>query len=220
MFQTILFDLDGTITDPGIGITNSVMYALKKQGIEAPPREELYAFIGPPLRVSFEKFCGITGEAFDRALHDYRENYLATGIYEAELIPGIRELLLKLQSAGKTLIVATGKPLPMAEEVLRAFGVREFFSMVSGPDLTETINIKKSDAIDFALSSLGITANEHCIMIGDRDNDILGAKGAGVFSGGVLWGYGSRGELLGAGADCIFESPAELGEFLLQDPEA
>ena len=124
MFQTILFDLDGTITDPGIGITNSVMYALKKQGIEAPPREELYAFIGPPLRVSFEKFCGITGEAFDRALHDY------------------------------------------------------------------------------------------------RDNDILGAKGAGVFSGGVLWGYGSREELLDAGADRIFETPADLGEFLLQDPEA
>ena len=215
MYQTILFDLDGTITDPGIGITNSVMYALEKQGIEPPAREELYVFIGPPLRTSFEKYFGITGERFDQALHDYRENYLARGIYEAELIPGIRELLLALKEAGKTLIVATGKPTPMAEEVLRAFDVLQYFDFVSGPDLTETVNIRKSDAINYALSGLGVTDKGSCLMIGDRDNDILGAKGAGVASAGVLWGYGDRQELSGAGADFILERPGELLPLIL-----
>ncbi len=210
MFQTILFDLDGTITDPGVGITNSVMYALREQGIEAPPREALYPFIGPPLRDSFDRYYHITGERFDKALADYRVYYLSKGITEAELIPGIGELLKTLKAEGKTLIVATGKPQPMAEDVLKAFGVREYFDFVSGPDLSETVNIKKSDAISYALQSLGITDKSTCVMVGDRDNDILGAKGAGVSSVGVLWGYGDREELIRAGADRIVETPEEL----------
>lgn len=217
MFQTILFDLDGTITDPGIGITNSVMYALQEQGIDPPSREALFDFVGPPLRVSFEKHYGITGERFDKALADYRVYYLDKGIYEAELIPGVEHLLKALKDAGKTLIVATGKPTPMAEEVLRAFGVYEYFSFVSGPDLSETVNIKKADAINYALQQLGITDKSTCAMVGDRDNDIFGAKGAEVFAVGVLWGYGDRAELDGAGADLIVETPAELEKYLLSE---
>lgn len=217
MYRTILFDLDGTITDPGIGITNSVMYALKAQGIEAPSREALYPFIGPPLRTSFSKYYGITGDRFDQALKDYREYYLAKGIYEAELIPGIEKLLKALKDAGRTLIVATGKPTPMAEEVLRAFDVYDYFSFVSGPDLSETINIRKADAIDYALKQLGITDKTGCAMVGDRDNDIQGAKGAGVTAIGVLWGYGDRRELEEAGADLIVGTPSDLETLLLQD---
>ena len=217
MYHTILFDLDGTITDPGIGITEGVKYALRRQGIEPPKREALYPFIGPPLRVSFEKYYGITGEGFDRALRDYREYYLSRGIYEAELIPGILELLRKLKEEGKTLIVATGKPKTMAEEVLRAFSVLPYFDCVSGPDLSETVNIKKADAINSALSALGITDKSGCVMIGDRDNDILGAKGAGVASIGVLFGYGDRKELEDAGADFIAETPQELQALLSKE---
>ena len=217
MYHTILFDLDGTITDPGIGITEGVKFALRKQGIEPPEREKLYVFIGPPLRVSFEKYYGITGPSFDQALHDYREYYLDKGIYEAELIPGVEELLQKLKADGKTLIVATGKPQPMAEEVLRHFGVLPYFDFVAGPDLTETVNIKKSDAINYALQQLGITDKSSCAMIGDRDNDMVGAKGAEVTAIGVLWGYGDREELQESGADIIVETPEELYKLLNDD---
>ncbi len=211
-YNTILFDLDGTLTDPGLGITNSVMYALKKYGIEVSDRSELYKFIGPPLAESFEKYYGFSTEESYKAVDCYREYYRDRGLYENTVYDGIEDLLKELKAAGKTLIVATSKPEVFAKEVLRHFGLDKYFEYIAGGNLDGTRTVK-AEVIAYALDSCGITDKENAVMVGDRMHDIVGAKTVGIDSIGVLFGYGSREELENAGADYIAEGVENIKDY-------
>lgn len=209
MYKYILFDLDGTLTDPGLGITNSVMYALKKFNIEVEDRASLYKFIGPPLLESFEKFYGMSSEESQLALQYYREYFKPHGLYENEVYDGIEHVLMTLKEQGKTLIVATSKPEEFAVEILKHFHLDRYFDFVAGATMDEK-RVKKADVISYALESYGITEHTSAIMVGDREHDVLGAKQVGLDSIGVLYGYGDLPELEDAGATYIAEKTSDI----------
>lgn len=213
MYDTVLFDLDGTLTDPGLGITNSVMYALVKYGIEVKDRRELYRFIGPPLIESFESFYGFSHGQAVESVGFYREYYREKGIYENKVYEGIPTLLARIKAAGKRILLATSKPEEFAVEILMHFGLFEYFDIAAGAAMDET-RTAKADVIAYALEKAGITERGGCIMVGDRKHDILGAKAQGMASMGVLFGYGSRQELEEAGADLIAETVEDIGVLL------
>lgn len=212
-YNTILFDLDGTLTDPGIGITNSVMYALKKYGINVSERSELYKFIGPPLAESFGKYYGFSTEEFYKAVDCYREYYRDKGLYENIVYEGVEDLLKELKTEGKTLAVATSKPEIFAKEVLRHFGLDKYFDYIAGGNLDGTRTVK-AEVIAYALESCCVTDKKSSVMIGDRMHDIIGAKTIGIDSVGVLYGYGNREELENAGADYIAETVTDILKFI------
>lgn len=214
MYQHILFDLDGTLTDPGIGITNSVMYALKKFQIEVEDRTTLFKFIGPPLKASFEKYYGFSKEESELALQYYREYFKPKGLYENQVYKGVRELLTELKSRNKTLILATSKPEEFAIEILRHFDLYKYFDFVAGATM-DSSRVKKEDVILYALQSYGISDLSSVIMIGDREHDILGAKQVGLDSIGVLYGYGDYEELKEAGATYIAENTEDILKIIL-----
>ena len=209
MYKYILFDLDGTLTDPGLGITNAVMYALKKFNIEVPERSQLYKFIGPPLLESFEKFYGMSSEESQLALQYYREYFKPYGLYENTVYDGIKELLAELKAQGKKLVLATSKPEPFAIEILRHFKLDKYFDFIAGATMDEK-RVRKADVIAYALENCGITDLSSAIMIGDREHDVLGAKEVGLESIGVLYGYGDMSELEIAGATYIAEKPKDI----------
>ena len=213
MYQNILFDLDGTLTDPGMGITNSVMYALKKFKIDVEDRTSLYRFIGPPLKGSFEEFYGFSEEQSELAVQYYREYFKKQGMLENEVYDGIPELLKQMREKNKTLIVATSKPEPFTLEILRHFQLLDYFNFVAGATMDDTRN-KKSDIIRYALESCHITDKSTAVMIGDRKHDIIGAKENGLDSIGVLFGYGDYEELKAAGATYIAETPMSVFQFV------
>ncbi len=209
----ILFDLDGTLTDPAEGITNSVAYALRRYGISVEDNASLNCFIGPPLTDSFEKFYGFSHEAALEAVEVYREYFRPKGIFENKVYEGIPELLARLKGEGKKLIMATSKPEIFACRIAEHFGFKEYFDLIAGSTLDGS-RVKKHDVIENALERFGISDRSECVMIGDRLHDIEGAKASGLFSIGVLWGYGDRGELADAGADLICESVVELFDMI------
>ena len=209
MYKYILFDLDGTLTDPGIGITNSVMYALEKFGIEVKERASLYKFIGPPLLDSFQNFYGFTKEESELALKYYREYFRPKGLYENHVYDGVEDLLRELKASGKKMIVATSKPEEFAVEILKHFNLYQYFDFVGGASMDEK-RVKKSDVIAYALEKGDVTDLDAVVMIGDREHDVYGAKQIGVDSIGVLYGYGDYEELKQAGADYIVERPSEI----------
>lgn len=208
-YEYIFFDLDGTLTDPGMGITNSVMYALKKFGIEETDRTKLYKFIGPPLLESFEVFYGFSEEDAWKALAYYREYFSVQGLYENEVYEGVKELLDTLVGMKKKIVLATSKPEEFAKEILRHFGLDKYFDFVAGATMDESRN-KKDDVIEYALESLHITNTSSVLMIGDRKHDVLGAKKFDIDSIGVLYGYGDYEELTTAGATYIAETVEEI----------
>ena len=213
-YSNILFDLDGTITDPGLGITNSVAYALKKLGIPVADKKELYKFIGPPLRESFEEYYGFSKEKAKRAVEYYREYYRDKGIFENALIEGIENLLMNLKSSGKALIVATSKPEVFAKQILEHFHLAHYFTYIAGAKLDET-RTKKEEVIAYALDTCHIEDKEKAIMVGDREYDIFGAKKVGIDSIGVLFGYGDRAELENAGATFIAETIPDIEKIIM-----
>lgn len=204
MYKTVLFDLDGTLTDPGLGITNSVAYALKKYGIEVSDREKLYSFIGPPLKDSFKKYYGFSDEKAMEAIMYYREYFSDKGIFENEVYDGIKELLRRVKESGRKIVLATSKPEEFALRILEHFELTEFFDVVAGASMDEKRN-KKGDVIKYALEK-GCLTPEDAVMIGDREHDIFGAQENGIDTIGVLYGYGSRDELEKAGAMHIAET--------------
>lgn len=214
MYQTIVFDLDGTITDPGIGIANSVMYALEQYDIHVTDRSDLYSFIGPPLMESFEHYYGFDHLQAEEAVGFYREYFSEKGIYENRPYKGIDQLLIRLKAAGKTLLVATSKPEKFADEILRHFELYDFFDVVAGSKLDGT-RVAKSEVISYALQKAQIDVGESIIMVGDREYDVAGAKEIGIASLGVLYGYGSREELILAGAGYLAENVEEVGDIIL-----
>lgn len=209
MYQTILFDLDGTLTDPGVGITNSVAYALEKYGISTGGRGELYRFIGPPLQDSFERFYGFSKEKAKQAVAYYREYYQDKGIYENRLYEGMDRFLKELSDAGKTLLVATSKPEEFAVRILEHFDIFKYFTYVAGATMDGTRS-RKEDVIAYALKAANVENRQEAVMVGDREYDIAGAKKEGLCSIGVLYGYGSRQELEAAGADHVVERLEEI----------
>jgi phosphoglycolate phosphatase len=209
MYDIILFDLDGTLTDPGIGITNSVAHALAHWNIEVKDRAELYKFIGPPLSDSFMRYYGFTEEDAIHAIAVYREYFSVKGLYENEVYPGIPELLESLKAQGKTVVLATSKPEKFAVEILRHFGLYDYFDIIAGASMDESRN-KKADVIAYAISQMKNPDLSRMIMIGDREHDILGAKQIGIDSIGVLYGYGDRAEHEKAGATYIAERVEDI----------
>lgn len=208
-YDYFLFDLDGTITDPGIGITNSVMYALDKFGIKVEDRSELYKFIGPPLRVSFAKFYGFSEEQSEQATAYYRETYRVKGIFECDLYEGVVEVLTALKKAGKKVILATSKPEEFAVRILEHFDIEKYFDVAAGSTMDGSRD-KKADVIAYALGRANVQDKSKVLMIGDREQDINGAKENSIDSVGVLYGYGDRPEHEKAGATYIIEDIREL----------
>ena len=212
MYNTVLFDLDGTLTDPGMGITNSVAYSLKKFEIEVEDRKELYKFIGPPLHESFMKYCGFSDEDAEKAIVYYREYFRDTGIFENEVYDGIENLLGEIRNSGRKIILATSKPEEFAKRILVHFGLDKYFDFAAGATM-DTSRSKKGDVIAYALKESGCSP-ENAVMVGDRLHDILGAKENGLDSIGVLFGYGSREELEKAGADYIAETVNDILKYV------
>ena len=213
MYKTVLFDLDGTVTDPGLGITNSVMYALNKFQIKVDDRRSLYKFIGPPLKESFKDFYGFTDEESSRAIVYYREYFADKGIFENVLYDGMAELLAQIKDSGRKVVLATSKPEEFAVRILRHFQIDQYFDYIAGSNMDET-RVRKAEVITYALDSCEITDLSSVVMVGDRKHDILGAKEVGLNSIGVLYGYGSREELQSAGAFYIAEKVEDIIKFL------
>lgn len=212
-YSYVLFDLDGTVTDPEEGITKSVQYALQHFSIEVQERRELYKFIGPPLKDSFMEFYGFTEQQAGEALLKYRERFEVTGWRENVVYDGMEKLLRHLRNRGKRIMLATSKPEVFAEQILVYFGLRDYFDFVGGASLDGRRNYK-ADVIRYVLDANGISSREKAVMVGDRKFDILGAKEFGLETVGVLYGYGDREELTTAGADHLVESVAELEALL------
>ncbi len=213
-FKYILFDLDGTLTDPFEGITNSVAYSLESYGIEVADRKELSCFIGPPLYESFEKYYGFSKKKAVQAVEKYREYFAVTGIFENEVYGGVSELLKELNHKGLKLVLATSKPEVYAKRILRHFNLEGYFAEIVG-SLLSGERVKKGDVIREALLRLNNPEKSQCVMIGDRSHDIFGAKENNLKSIGVLYGYGDVKELTDANADFIVKNIEELKEILI-----
>lgn len=211
-YPYVFFDLDGTLTDPALGITNSIMYALRHFGIEVADRRELYSFIGPPLKEQFEKTYGFTSEQSDVALLEYRVYFSDTGLFENTVYDGIPQLLQALQANGIKLVLATSKPAVFADRILEHFDLKRYFTFLSGSELGGA-RVEKADVIRFALEKLEITDPTQVVMVGDRCFDVEGAAACGIKTIGVTYGYGNREELRDAAY--IADSVDQLGELLL-----
>ena len=209
MYTTVLFDLDGTLTDSGAGILNSVTYALKKYNIIIEDKAELNKFVGPPLHESFINFCGFSPEESAKAVEYYREYYREKGIYENELYDGVAAMLQELSDAGKKIILATSKPEVFAAEILRYFQIDKYFDFVGGATM-DGVRSKKADVISYALEKCNVADLSSAVMVGDREQDIFGAKEIGIDSIGILYGYGNRAELQNAGATYIAETVKDI----------
>lgn len=211
MYQTLLFDLDGTLTDPAQGITNSFIYALKYFGIEIPSYEKLCTYIGPPLPETFKIEYGFDEEKTKLAVKKYREYFTDKGLFENAVYPGIPEVLTELKKRGKNLLVATSKPEEYSIKILEHFNLAKYFDFICGCLMDETRSTK-SEVIEYALQQVKISPENKntVLMIGDRKHDIIGAKQNNIKSCGVLFGYGSEKELKEAGANYLISSPAEL----------
>ena len=213
MYQYIFFDLDGTLTDPGIGITNSVAYALKKWNIEVAERSELYKFIGPPLEESFRKYYGFSQEDALKAVDAYREYFSVKGLYENTIFEGTESVLQKIKESGRKVVLATSKPQEFAEIILKHFHIDGYFDHVAGATMDGTRN-KKADVITYALELCGNPDKKQIVMVGDREHDIHGANANGLDSIGVLCGYGDREELANAGATYITDKIEDVWELI------
>ena len=210
--KLILFDLDGTLTDPKEGITRSFQYALEKMGI-SEDRDNLLKVIGPPLWDSFEQFYAMSREESDRAVQYYREYFSEKGLYENEVIETIPQLLHDLKENGKILAVATSKPTIYSVKILKHFQLDRYFRLIVGSELDGT-RVRKDEIISHVLNVLGYCAQE-AVIIGDRKHDIIGSRAHGMTSIGVLFGYGSEEELRASGSDFLASSTSQLRQYLL-----
>ena len=214
MYKNVLFDLDGTLTDPAEGILNSIRHSLTYYPeVKVPETAILQKFIGPPLWESYVKYCGMDKRTAEEAVEHYREYFRPKGIFENKLYDGIHELLKTLKENGVNIRLATSKPQVFAEQILEHFGISEYFTSVQGSKLDGSI-VNKEDIIRLIITeNEGITAS-NTVMIGDTAFDIAGAKKNGIRAIGVAYGYGSKSELAEAGAFMITKSVEELSVLL------
>lgn len=208
-YNIILFDLDGTLTDPKVGITKSVAYALAKFGITVDDLDSLIHFIGPPLPDSFKKFYKFSDKQAKQAVAYFREYFSVKGLFENRLYPGIPNLLNDLQSNGKKLILATSKTTVYAQRILDYFDINEYFYFVAGSNYDLT-RVEKSNIISYAISRLDGCQNSEIVMVGDHPEDIYGAHENRVDSVGVTYGYGKRVDLESAKPKYLVHSIEEL----------
>lgn len=207
-YNPILFDLDGTLSDTGEGIINSVVYALNKYNIKVEDKQELFRFVGPPLHKSFESFYGFSPKKAQQAVEYYREYYAVKGIYENTVYNGVYSLLERLKADGKALAVATSKPEKFAKIVIESNNMSKYFSVVAGANLDGS-RTKKADVIKYALNRLN-TPNAVPVIVGDRCYDAVGAREAGIDSIGVLYGYGSIEEMRESQATYIAKTTEDI----------
>lgn len=212
-YDVFFFDLDGTIIDSSLGITNSVIYALKRYGIEETDRTNLYKFIGPPLVESFHRFYEFDIEKSKEAVDVYREYYKDKGIFEIEVYDGIAETVKALKEAGKKVMVATSKPEIFARRIMEHIGLAQYFDYIAGMEMDGGRGTK-AEVIEYALETCGITDMESVLMIGDREHDVIGAKAHGIDCVGVLYGFGSKEEFENAGAAYIVENATDILDFM------
>ena len=210
--RNVLFDLDGTLTDPAEGITNALMHAQQRLGRPVSPREELFVFIGPPLIEMFMSEWGLTRAESEQALLYYREHFSTKGLFENVPYPGIGDCLADLKAAGLRLFVATSKPEPLSLRILEHFELLRHFEAVAGSTMDEQ-RTKKGEVIAYALKTYRLDPAE-TVMVGDRKHDVLGARENGLSCIGVLYGYGSREELTDAGAAALVKDLSELSALL------
>lgn len=213
--NTVFFDLDGTLTDPGEGITNSVRNALKVYGFEGMTKESLYPFIGPPLADCFQKYYGLTPEESQEAIVHFRAYFSTKGIFENEVYEGIPEMLCALKKAGKQIVLCTSKPEEFARRILEHFHLTEYFDQICGAAMDEKSRVHKDDVLRYALEKSGADPKKS-VMVGDRRFDMESGKKFGLGTLGVSYGYGSREELSSAGADRICDTVENCKEILLQ----
>jgi phosphoglycolate phosphatase len=207
--DTVLLDLDGTLTDPYVGITRCIVHALEVQGLPVPVPEEQRGWIGPPLQVTFREYFARLGRGdVQLAIDSYRERFAATGMYENEVYDGIPEVLEQLAGNGSRLYLATVKPTVFAERIVEHFGLSGWLQRSYGSELDGT-RIDKVELLQYMLDQEGLAAAS-CAMVGDRHNDMEAARYHGMRAIGALWGYGSREELVAAGAEELARTPADL----------
>lgn len=207
----ILFDLDGTLTDPMMGITKSVRYALNYYGIEVKDLNDLLPFIGPPLRDSFKEYYGFDEAKANEAVEKYREYYKIDGIFDNKVYQGMVECLQTLKDNGKKLYVATSKPEFFAKQIIEHFSLSKYFEYVGGSEFNS--REKKAEVIEYVLKTNQID-NDDVIMVGDRKHDIIGAHENKIPCVGVLYGYGTEDELKQYQADYLVSTVEELTELL------
>ena len=212
-YKYILFDLDGTITESGPGIMNSVEYALNKMNREVGDRDTLKKFIGPPLTESMEKYYGMSKEEALLGVKYYREYYHDKGIYENRVYDGLEEVLKKINEAGKQAIVATSKPEKYAKIIMDHFHLTQYFACVAGMEMDGGRGTK-AQVITYALEKNDIADKSNVLMIGDREHDVIGAHENGLDCLGILYGFGSRKEFEESGADYIRENVEDILQFV------
>ena len=208
--KSILFDLDGTLTDSGEGIMNCAIFTLSHYGIPTPTDAELRTFVGPPLTESFARF-GVPEDQLEEAVRVYRSRYLPIGKFENHPYPGVRELLEKLKANGHALFVATSKPEATSIEILQHFGLDGYFEKICGASTDFSRNSKEA-VIAYLLDSCG--ARDNAVMVGDTAYDVIGAKAHGIPTIGVSWGYGLVEDMVSAGATAIAYTMDELYDHL------
>lgn len=208
----VIFDLDGTITDPRVGITTCAKFALKEMGYESKAEQDLTWMIGPPLLNTFIKITGCDEDEGKRLIAKYRERYSVLGVHENILYPGIENLLKHLKESGKILAIASSKPTLFVEQILNDFNLKEYFDVVQGSDMAGK-HVEKEDVLKIALSKLCITEDvkpNQAVMVGDRKFDVLAAKSFGMKSIAVTYGYAVDGEWDNLKADAFVSSPTEI----------
>jgi phosphoglycolate phosphatase len=205
--KAIYFDLDGTLTDPKPGITRSIQFALRALDYPVPSEDELTWCIGPPLHASLKKLLG-TDELADKALLLYRERFGDVGLFENQVYSGIEQALSEFARSDRRMFVATSKPVIYAKRIIDHFRLTGYFEQIFGSEL-DGRNADKTDLLGYALTSARIDPSQ-AIMIGDRSHDMIGARNNGMTAIGVLYGYGSREELVGAGAHHVCATPGTL----------
>lgn len=215
-YKIAIFDLDGTITDSGPGIINSIRYALEKYGLPVPEEKVLRTFIGPPLKEQFQAVCGLNEEESARMVEAYREYYTEKGIFENSVYSGVPEMLEQMKEAGVRILMATAKPEKFAKRIAEHFNFAKYFEFIGGACM-DGRRTDKYEVIEYVIDQCGISEEERkrAIMIGDRSHDMIGAGKAGLHSLGILYGYGDRGELEAADAEMIAETPEEVCELIL-----
>ncbi len=213
MFKRVLFDLDGTITQPFEGISNSILYALEKLGEPPCDREQLKQFIGPPLLQTFGQGFNFPPRKTEEAVRLYREYYSGKGIFECGVYEGVEPLLRELKARGVEVGLATCKPENFAKRLLEHFNLSRYFDDISGAT-SDTSRNEKAQVIAYALEKAGDIDKSTVLMVGDRFYDVLGAKANGIACAGVTYGYGSAEELKSAGADFIADAPCDVLKLL------
>jgi len=213
MISNVLFDLDGTLTDPKEGITRCIQFSLDQLGREAPQAEDLLWCIGPPLRDSFASLLGSTDKALlDLALQHYRERFTEIGIYENAVYPGIVPALQHIRAFGYQVFLATSKPKVFATRILDHFSLTQFFHGIYGSKIDGRLS-DKGDLVAYILKYCALDPRLS-LIVGDRSHDIVGGKRNGIMTATVTYGYGTRCEIDAAEPDFIFDSPSELAVFL------